>query len=131
VSGEGAGHCPTSGGGHVAPLRAEALRGAPPPPGRPPRFPQAGSTRRYGTPMAAPAESGRGPSSVPGILLPLKITVKGAPCGRVSDGAKTAPPLSVILPGKISAPIGRTGQSEVPASVARTELPGSMAITRW
>ena len=26
------------GGGHVAPLRAEALPGAPPPPGRPPRY---------------------------------------------------------------------------------------------
>jgi hypothetical protein len=50
--------------------------------------------------MAAPAKSGRGPSSAPGILLPPKITVKGAPRGRVFDGAKTAPPLSVILTGK-------------------------------
>ena len=50
--------------------------------------------------MTAAARSGRGPSSVPGILSPRKITVKGAPSGRVCDGAQTAPPLSVIFHGK-------------------------------
>ena len=39
-------------------------------------------------------------SSVPGILLPPKTTVKGALYGRVFDGAKTAPPLTLIFPGK-------------------------------
>ncbi len=43
---------------------------------------------------------GPGPYCVPGILLPRKITVKGAPYGRVFDGAKTAPPLTLIFPGK-------------------------------
>jgi|GEM_PF-4678685 len=37
--------------------------------------------------MAAPAKTGPGPSSVPGILSPRKITFKGAPSGRVFDGA--------------------------------------------
>ena len=49
--------------------------------------------------MAAPAKTGPGPSSVPGILSPRKITVKGAPSGRVFDGAPP-PPLSVIFHGK-------------------------------
>ena len=57
--------------------RAAAARSAAP-------LPQAGNTRRYGTPMAAPAKTEPGPSSVPGILLPPKITVKGAPSGRVA-----------------------------------------------
>ncbi len=50
--------------------------------------------------MTATARSGRGPSSVPGILSPRKLTVKGAPYGRVFDGAKTAPPLSLISVGE-------------------------------
>ena len=41
--------------------------------------------------------------TVPTILLPFKITVKGAPSGRVCDGAQTAPPLTLIFYGK---PIG-------------------------
>ena len=36
----------------------------------------------------------------PGILSPRKIPFKGAPSGRVYDGAKIAPPLSGIFPGK-------------------------------
>ena len=38
-------------------------------------------------------QTGPGPSSVPGILLPPKITVKGAPCGRVAEamGASAHP----------------------------------------
>ena len=50
--------------------------------------------------MTAAANPGRGPSSVPGILSPHKLTINGAPYGRVFDGAKTAPPLTVIFPGK-------------------------------
>lgn len=46
--------------------------------------PQVGGTRRHAAPMTAPAKTGPGPSSVPGILSPRKIT----------------------------APIGWTGQSE-------------------
>ena len=54
-------------------------------------LPQVGGTRRYAAPMAAPAKTGPGPSSVPGILSPRKITVKGAPCGRVYDGGPRHP----------------------------------------
>ena len=43
--------------------------------------------------MVASAKTGPGPSSVPGILLPPKITVKGAPYGRVAEamGASAHP----------------------------------------
>ncbi len=64
--------------------RAAAARSAGP-------LPQVGGTRRYAAPMAAPEKTGPGPSSVPGILSPRKITVKGAPCGRVYDGAPRHP----------------------------------------
>ena len=86
------------GGGHVAPLRAEALR--------------ARRRRQVGLPRlrrsAVPAvtlrrwracKRGPGPSSVPGILSPRKITVKGARCARVLRMAR-APLLTVIFPGK-------------------------------
>jgi hypothetical protein len=91
--GAGGGYCPTPGGGHVAPLRAEALRGAPPPPGRAAPLPQVGSPRRNAAPMPRACKNGPGPSSAPGILLPPKITVKGAPCGRVAEamGASAHP----------------------------------------
>jgi hypothetical protein len=85
---------------HAAPSRAEALTGA-------------ACRRRVSVPATARLVVGRrytdlrhrasrsaraGPSSVLGILSPVKITVKGAPCGRVCDGAQTAPPLSSDLP---------------------------------
>ena len=43
--------------------------------------------------MVASAKTGPGPSSVPGILLLPKITVKGAPYGRVAEamGASAHP----------------------------------------
>ena len=43
--------------------------------------------------MTAPAKTGPGPSSVPGILSPRKVTVKGAPSGRVATtmGASAHP----------------------------------------
>ena len=44
-------------------------------------------------------QKGPNPSSVPGILSPGKITVKGAPCARVLRMAQ-APLLTVIFPGK-------------------------------
>ena len=87
------------GGGYVAPLRAVALRARHRRQVELPRFPQVGGTRRNAASMVAPAK-GPVPSSVPGILSPRKITFKGAPSGRVCDGAKTAPPLSGIFPGK-------------------------------
>jgi len=62
----------------------------------------------FGTALAD--QRGAGPSSVPRLCRRAKITVKGAPCGRVCDGAQTAPPLTLIFHGKDSAPIGRTGQ---------------------
>jgi hypothetical protein len=86
------------GGGHVAPSRAEALTGAPPPPGRLPRFPQDSGTRRYVASMAAPARRAW-PSSVPGILSPRKLTVKCARCARVLRMALRAT-LDCDLPGK-------------------------------
>jgi len=46
---------------------------------------------------------------VPGILSPVKITVKGAPDGRVFDGAQTAPPLSSDLPWQILATYRKDG----------------------
>lgn len=69
--------------GHVASSRAEALTGAPPPPGRLPRFPQVGATRHNAAPMAAPAKTGPGPSSGRGILLPSKTIAT-----YQKDGAK-------------------------------------------
>jgi hypothetical protein len=35
---------------------------------------------------------------VPGIISPRKITVKGAPSGRVAEAMAQAPPLSSDLP---------------------------------
>ncbi len=68
--------------------------GATPPPGRAAPLPQVGGPRRNAHSMVAPAITGPGPlSSVPGILLPPKIAVKGAPCGRVAEamGASAHP----------------------------------------
>ena len=71
-SGKMVGHCPTPGGGHIAPLRAEALRARRRRQVRLPRFRRSGGTRRYAALTNTPARLGRGPSSVPGILLPGK-----------------------------------------------------------
>jgi len=61
-----------------------ALPGAPPTPGGRPATGRQVVTRRYAALGTVHVKSGRGPSSVPGILSPRKITVKGAPCGRVA-----------------------------------------------
>ncbi len=58
LSGNGGATVRLRGGGHVAPFRAEALTGAPPPPGQPPRFRQAGGTRRNAASMAARPQTG-------------------------------------------------------------------------
>jgi hypothetical protein len=61
--------------------------------------------------------------TVPKILLPFKITVKGAPSGRVYDGAQTAPPLTLIFHGK---PIGtyqvERGFRRPPVVTVKSEL---------
>ena len=93
------GHWPTPGRRPCRAPSGGSPPGAPPPPGRAAPLPQAGSARRNGAADAAPAQIRPGPSSVPGILLPCKITVKGAPCGRVArDGASAT--LECDLPGK-------------------------------
>ena len=120
------GHCPTLGrrlchalsGGSPDGRAAAARSGCP--------LSQVCGTRRNAAPMTAPAKTGPGPSSVPGILSPRKITVKGAPSGRVCDDAQTASPLTLIFPGKTSAPIERTGQTEGdPHARTRGLLPAS------
>jgi hypothetical protein len=73
-----------------------------PTPGGWPRFPEYVVTRRYAVSGTALSRSVRvARPTVPTILLPLKITVKGAPSGRVCDGAQTAPPLTLIFHGKL------------------------------
>jgi hypothetical protein len=88
--------------------------------------PQVGGPRRHAAPMTAPANTGPSPSSVPGILSPCKITVKGAPPGRVLWMAQ-APPLTLIFRGKTSAPIGRTGANWRPQDWASVVKPSSVA----
>ena len=83
--------------------RAAAARSAAP-------LPQVGGPRRNAAPMTRVCK-GPGPSSVPGILSPRKVTVKCARYARVLRMAQ-APHLTATFPGKTSAPIGRTGQSE-------------------
>ena len=62
--------------------RQQQPTGAPPPPGQAAPRPQVGGTRRYAASMVAPAKGGPDPSSVPDILSPFQITVKGAPAAR-------------------------------------------------
>jgi hypothetical protein len=62
--------------------RGSAL-GAPPTPGDWPRFPEYVVARRYAVSGTAPSRSVRvARPTVPRILLPFKITVKGAPAAR-------------------------------------------------
>jgi len=92
TSGGAVGHCPPFG---RRPCRALSRGGADghAAAGSAGPLPQVGGTRRYAASMHAAAKSGRGPSSVPGILSPRKITVKGAPaCGlRVPCFARADP----------------------------------------
>jgi len=97
----------SGGGGHAALLRAQALRARrrrqvrrPAPAGR--RYPPSRCADGRACSYRA------GPSSVPGILSPRKITVKGRSL-RSRLRWRYAPPLSVIFHGKTSAPIRRTG----------------------
>jgi hypothetical protein len=100
--GKGGGYCPTPGrrqcralsGGSPDGRAADAGRLSPLPLGR-------WWARRNAALGTASAESGRGPSSVPGILSPRKITVKGAPSGRVAKAMAQAPPLSSDLPRQV------------------------------
>jgi hypothetical protein len=55
--------------------RAAAARSAAP-------LPQVGGARSYAAPMGRACKRGPDPSSVPGILSPLQIPVKGAPAAR-------------------------------------------------
>jgi|SRR6516164_6587216 len=79
-----AGEPPAPGASAVArPLsRGGAAESAPPTPGGVPAAARPVVTRRYAALGSAPCASGRGPSSVPGIVSPSKITVKGAPAAR-------------------------------------------------
>jgi hypothetical protein len=85
------GHCPTPGRRPCRALsggspngRAAAARSAGP-------LPQVGGTHGNAAPMTAAAKTWRGPSSVPGILSPRKIPVKGAPSGRVAKATAHKP----------------------------------------
>lgn len=55
---------------------------------------------------------------MPGILSLRKITVKGAPSGCVAKAMAQAPPLTLIFPGKTSAPMG--GREETRLRQIRT-----------
>ncbi len=52
---------------------------------------------------------GRAVLRSPGSLLPVKDHHQGRAWRRVADAMAQAPPLTLIFPGKTSAPIGRTG----------------------
>jgi hypothetical protein len=63
----------------AAPCRAGALWARPPTPGDWPRFPEYVAARRYAVSGTTPSRSARVTRpTVPRILLPGKITVKGA-----------------------------------------------------
>jgi hypothetical protein len=95
------------GGGYVAPSRAVALTGAPPPQGQ-----QARSRR-----SAVPAVTLRRCSRLqrPGLARPpcrafsRRARSQSRALPPVASAMAQAPPLTVIFPGKTSAPIGRTG----------------------
>jgi hypothetical protein len=62
--------------------------------------------------MTAPAKSGRDPSSVPSILSPRKRSQSRAlPGGRVATAMAQAPPLTLILPGKIIGTYRKDGET--------------------
>jgi hypothetical protein len=80
TAGSGGPACRLRGGGHVALLRAEALRARRRQVSRP-----APAGRRYPPSQCADGRACNDrawPSSVPGILSPRKLTVKGAPTAR-------------------------------------------------
>ena len=89
----------------AAPLRAEALRARRRTPVSLALTPQAGGAGRNAADDGAAYLTGPS-SSRRASSRRAKITVKGAPEGRVPSGR----PLTVIFHGKTSAPIGRTDQ---------------------
>ena len=98
------------GGGLPRPARAEALRAR----RRRRWLPR---TRRPAAPAATPHRCracGIGPAVLrAGHPLTVQDHRQGRALRRVADAMAQAPPLTVIFPGKTSAPIGRTGQTEV------------------
>lgn len=91
-------------------LRAEALRSRAPPPRRCP----APAGRRYRpqrSPSTGASTNGQTVLRSPGSLSPCKITAQGRTCGASLARWRSAPPLTMIFPGKTSAPIRRTGRS--------------------
>jgi hypothetical protein len=82
LSDSGAASCRALSGGSPD-GRAAAARSVAP-------LPQVGGTRRNAASMTAPARSDRGPSPVPGILLPRKITVIRPECRALSGAAPPA-----------------------------------------
>jgi hypothetical protein len=96
-AGNGRGPVRARGVGLARPLsRGGADEDAPPTPGRCPRIRRPVVARRYapsGTAVAHCARVRLARPTAPGIVLPVKITVKGAPFGRVAKaiGASAAP----------------------------------------
>jgi len=93
-----AGHRADSGRAACRALPGGSPLGAAPPPGQQARRPQAHSSRRNGRAHRT-TRTDRTVLLAPGMVLPRKITVKGARCARVLR-RRFAPPLSVIFPGK-------------------------------
>ena len=103
----------------AAPYRAEALRRGEQTPGGWPRFTEYVAARRYAVTGTAPSRSVRVTRpTVPTIVLPRKITVKGARFARVNS---LRSPLTVIFPGKTigTCQVGR-GSGAAPARAKRT-----------
>jgi hypothetical protein len=107
-SGRAVGYPLTVGRRPAAPLRAGALRARRRAPVSWPRTrrPVAQAVTLFPTTAAALSDR---PSSAPGILSPRKDHRQGRTQGRVADAMAQAPPLTLIFPGKTSAPIRRTG----------------------
>ena len=83
LAGKGGGLSAPGASAAAAPSRVRTLPGAAADARRTPRYRQAGGARRHAAPGTAPCGKPRGgPSSVPGIVSPGKITVKGAPAAR-------------------------------------------------
>ena len=86
--------------------------------------PQAGGSGRNAAPMTAPASSDRAVLLAPGILSPRKDHRQGRALGRVADAMAQAPPLTLIFPGKTSAPIRGRDRARLRPMYARQDRPG-------
>jgi hypothetical protein len=90
LGGEMAGVCSAPGASVCRALPRGSALGAPPTPGDWPRFPEYVVARRYavsGTALSRSVQVTR--PTVPTILLPFKITVKGAPAARPCSAPQT------------------------------------------